>query len=251
MKKQNPLVKKMFGMIKKVKESNIIIIILGVIIFSFVSSFVIYQNENSKIAGTLINNLRIDLGKRGGCDNTKDALVLMEAYQIIFREFGGVIDRKEKVSDIRELLNNHNCTTSVGDIVFNPRDLKPAIITTINGGISIKREVPPYILALEMMTPKQKEEFQKSLPKNLQVKYINWGENNLEVKTEINKNLISKKIIPIDLDKNLSELFQKAIEKNTSIKLDEYQIDKKELNKLLNNQVLIKELNNQLIIKKN
>jgi hypothetical protein len=220
------------------------------VLLLFFSSFIVFQNGDSKIAGTLINDLSSTLGKRSGCDNTKDALVLMEAYQIIFRELGGIVDKKEKTSKIRQSLIGSTCTTSIGDIVFNPRDLKPATITTISGNITIKRELPPYILALEMMTPKQKEEFQKALPENLQLEYLDWGKKNIKVKDEINKSLIANEVTPVDFDENLSELFQKALEKTPTIKLEDYQIDEKELEKLLNNQSLIQELNKQVIMQK-
>ena len=202
----------------------------------------ILQNENRKIAGTLINDLSSNLGKKGGCANTKDALVLMEAYQIIFRELGGIDDKKEKTSKIRQILNNSSCAN-----VYKPIDYQSASITTISGGVTTSRKLPAFILALEMMTPKQRAEFQKALSEDLQIAYLNWNLNNADLKNEINQTLMDKEVIPLDLDKNLNKVFQSAIENNKSIKLEDYQIDKKELNKLLNNQTLINELNKEVI----
>lgn len=248
MEKKNLQVTKLIGMMSR--KHNFFWAIFGVILLFLFSSFMISQNEDWKNTGKLIYKLSGDTAKKGGCENTKDALVLMEAYQIIYKEIGGLKNRREKANALIEVLKNTSCKTSVGDIVFNPKDINPAKITIIKGGVKTERKVEPYILALEMMTPKQKEEFQKALPQSLQLEYQKWTQNNADLKNEIKANMLSNEVMPVDLDKNLSNLFLKALNENSTIKLDDYKIDKKELNKLLSNQSLINELNKQVIIQK-
>jgi hypothetical protein len=236
---------KRFGIIKRFIYRELSILIAGVVILVLFMGF--SDTDDVKDATSLLYNLSNELGKRGGCDAPKDALVLLEAYQIIYREIGGIPDRRNKISIIRKLIIDKGCSTQHGNINFNPIDIKPATITTISGGITIKSEVSPYILALEMMTPKQKKEFLSALPESNQSEYLNWEKDNTELKQQIQFNLIRKEVIPVDRNTNWGNVFQKAIEENKSLNLDDYQINEKELKKLLNNQQLIQELNKQIL----
>lgn len=245
MKKKNQKVMKLNF---KFHTKKLVYTTLGVMIFAILSSFIPSQQQDWKTTGQLIYKLAGDTYKKEGCKNAKSALVLLEAYQVIYEEVGGIENKRHKADELIQVLKNSSCTTSAGDIVFNPRVLNPAKITTISGGVTIERKLEPYILALEMMTPKQQEEFKKALPQTLLLEYENWKVANVAVKNEIKATMIRNEVTPIDLDKNLSNVFFKALNENNTIDLKDYNIEKKELDKLLNNQKLIKELNKQVII---
>lgn len=226
------------------KFSKIILAILAIgIITSFQSS-----QEKSPLATTeFLNELTNILGKRGGCTAPLDALTLMEAHQILYREFSNnVQDRTLKLNEVRNLLKTSGCIETSTNC--NCISIPNSEITYINGGVTLKREIPSYIFALEIMTQKQKKEFLKSLSESNQIDYRNWQNTNEELIKLMREDIIQRQVLPADLrDNNWGKILTEALEENeNSIDLEDYQMDKGEINKLFNNKDLLNSIDNQI-----
>jgi hypothetical protein len=186
-----------------------------------------------------LDDLVASTGKKGGCIYGNEALVLMDAYEIV-RETSldlTIPIKAQKRSKIAELLKGNSC--SLDRYILTGKNVE----IFVGGGINTKREVPAIFYALEMMTENQKSAFFPALDQNVKDEYVKWKIQNVEIQEEIHQDFIQKKALPLDIDGDIQNLFISTLDDEKDPVNNFGEVDKSQFEKLLLN----KEFNERLM----